>query len=251
MNDKLSEHLKCPDKFKGTGWIDDAELRIQISKQISDILSGQIEVHFQLFQVLGYNFLLKESDIDSRVPPHQDWTYVDESKYYSFNLWLALEDILPEDGAIQVLPFSHRIFSGYLRPSPAYPIPFAAYRDKLLPFMKTIPMRAGDCICFSNAVVHASLPNTGRGLRPVVVCTIYPKEATLLHHYVHNISTPNEVVEYHISSEQFLKINRGQPPQCYINKHFRHTRYPDITYQKFVLIWYAQLYMYKLNKVFV
>lgn len=238
LDKQMAAHLHPPDKFKGTGWIENTDLRVQISNQIGELLCDTLTLYFTDFRVVGYNFLIKESGADSAVPPHQDWTYVDEQNFYSLNLWLALEDIEEKDGALQMLPFSHRIFSGYIRPAPSYPVPFKSYSHKLMPYMQTIPLKAGECVCFNNATVHASLPNLGSSLRRAVVCTLYPKAARLLHYYVTD-SDEKTLTEFELSGEQFVRIPRGVAPISFYNKRMLPFKEATIKMEEFMLKYYG------------
>src|SRR5436190_1579582 len=79
------------------------------------------------------------------------------------------------NGTLYVIPFSHKIFSNYLRPSPKYPVPFNRILTLLKKIAKPIQLKAGECICFDNKTVHGSFANTSQSKRLVAVATIYPQ----------------------------------------------------------------------------
>ena len=208
-------HHQHTDKFKGTSWMDNEDHIRSINQKLNVVISPALGKKFHDFQLLGYNFLLKENGADSAVPPHQDWTYVDESRFFSMNVWIALEDITIENGCLFIIPYSH-LLGDYLRASPSYPVPFKAIIDFVARFKKPILLKAGECVCFNNKSIHGSYPNLGTTNRLAVVTTLYPKDASLLHYYIHDPQNPEVVTEYEIEKKEFLILKRGLPPSTYI-----------------------------------
>lgn len=226
---------KSGSKFHGTGWIQNQEKRLEINNRLLPIIDKAAARFFKDYKIIGSGFLQKEFGEDSDVQLHQDWTYVDEKTFFSMNLWVALENIAVANGAMYVIPYSHRVFSGYLRPSPNYPVPFKDIKPFLSIFKVPIVLQKGECICFNNALLHGSFPNLKDSKRLAVVATILPHSATLVHHYSFKQTLPEEVTEFAISNESFLKIERGLPPENYISKNPKQTRYPNFGRVKFLL----------------
>ena len=229
-------HQLSPEKFRGTGWIQNETIVNAINERVHPVMTPVLAQHFQTYEILGYNYLQKERGTDSAVPPHQDWTYVDESLYYSMNIWIALQDITIHDGCLYMIPGSHR-YGAYLRPAPSYPIPFAAVTPFLSRFKRPIEMKAGDCVCFNNKTIHGSYPNMGDTMRLALVTTLYPTDAKLLHHYVPDVRDPGAVVEYEIDKKTFLNITRGKAPSQFISKRNLSTSYPVLGRTAFLNQW--------------
>ncbi len=221
-------------KFHGTGWIQDTELRVIISNSVTPIIVSALNRVFKNYKILGSSFLQKESGEDTGVLLHQDWTYVDENQFYSMNIWIALEDVSIDNGAMFIIPYSHRIFSGYLRPAPDYPVPFRNLIGKLEPYKQTIELRKGECICFNNALLHGSHPNLLNSKRLVVVTTLLPENADLVHHYVQDTKQPEKIIEYTLDAVSFLKIKRGQHPENFISKKPVASLYKPRRYAGFI-----------------
>ena len=232
-NNYKDQHNQSKEKFRGTGWIESVSVREVINTIAAPVMEEALNTHFQGHQILGYNFLIKEKGHESAVPLHQDWTYVNEEEFFSMNIWVALEDITPNNGALFLIPYSHKIFSGYLRPSPSYPIPFEKIKRLLTLFKRSVFLKAGECVCFDNRTIHGSSPNMSDTERLVLVTTIFPVEAKLLHLYIHNYSQPEKVTEYIISNADFFKIKRGEPPVSYIDKRDVETKYPKVSTSDF------------------
>lgn len=226
--DFAEEHNANPygNKFHGTGWLQNPETRIAISRSLVPIIEKATDRVLKNYRIIGSGFLQKEYGEESEVAVHQDWTYVDERKFFSMNLWVALEDIDIRNGAMFVIPYSHRIFSGYLRPAPTYPVPFKEIVSFLSIFKVAVILKKGECICFNNALLHGSFPNLSSSSRLSLVATVLPADANLLHHYSFNQANPEKIAEYVISNESFLKIERGQPPKTFISKEEKQNHYP-------------------------
>jgi hypothetical protein len=228
-------HNRSEEKFRGTGWINDYRIADEVNRAVATVVEPALNEYFLHHQILGYNFLLKSCGADSAVPLHQDWTYVDEQLYFSMNVWIALEDTDLRNGCLMVVPCSHHIFGHYLRPSPAYPVPFRNIRPWLAAFARKIPLRAGECVCFDNRTVHGSFPNLTPSNRLALVTTLYPAQAKLLHHYVHNPQRPEEITTYELTAKDFFKIKRGAPPASYVHKTTNRTTYPHFSAFDFLL----------------
>lgn len=219
-------------KFKGTGWIENYQLRRSISEKLGNLLRPTFEKHFSNYELLGCGFLLKEPGADSAVPLHQDWTYVDENAFFSVNVWIALEDIDQNNGCLHMVPGSHSI-GKYLRPSPSYPVPFRNILSLLERLKKPVHLKAGEGVCFDHRTIHGSYPNLSNSFRLAIVATLYPSNAQLLHHYVHDKIHPQTITEYEIHPKDFITLTRGQPPQSYFTIKAQTTTYPlyrKITY---------------------
>lgn len=232
-------HTSLNESFKGTSWINDNELKLSVSRETISVVEPFIEKHFQNYRIIGATYLLKnKADQKSKVDFHQDWTYVDEKKYFSMNVWVALEDIDKEKGGLFFVPKTHR-FGNYIRSAPSYPIPFKKIFKSLEKLKKSVEVKAGECICFNNKIIHGSFPNLINSDRLVLVFTLIPNEAKLIHHYIENPKKPNELTQYTLDNETFMTLERSKPPSKYLKKEKLNTEYPDYTSLSFLahLFW--------------
>ena len=110
---------------------------------------------------------------------HQDWTFVDESQFFSIGIWCPLVDVNEENGCLRVVPQSHQL---NMHPRClATPFPYS----DLLPcfqtnYLKPIPMKAGQAFVYSNTLFHSSAPNMSNALRLVAGGMAIPRETPLL-----------------------------------------------------------------------
>jgi ectoine hydroxylase-related dioxygenase (phytanoyl-CoA dioxygenase family) len=95
---------------------------------------------FHQFKKLGSTFLCKAPGEAGKVGVHQDWSVVDEDKYYSATIWVPTVDTTEENGALRVLPGSHKFYKG-LR-SPNIPFIYHGNEDVLWDNMITVPMKS-------------------------------------------------------------------------------------------------------------
>lgn len=154
------------------------------------------------------SFVVKEPRLNSFVPPHQDWSFTDDQNFNSVTVWTALQDTDIHNGAMAVLPGSHKWFTGpRASPSPGYITPFQAHGMDLFPYMKLIPMKAGQALIFENKTLHASPPNSTKVARIGAGIGITQEDAPLLHYYVVPGSEPQELQSYHVDREFFFKYS--------------------------------------------
>jgi len=114
------------------------------------------------------------------VPVHQNLTVVDESRFRSVSVWVALVDCAIENGAMWVLDGSHRSLRG--------PRGLWAYRslvaaeDELRRHMTPIAVPAGTAIIMDDALIHLSPPNLTAHHRLAIQLVMVPSEAEALWH---------------------------------------------------------------------
>lgn len=113
------------------------------------------------------------------VPVHQNWAVVDEGRYQSVSVWVALSDCGVEDGAMWMAPGSHRRLRGprgMWALAAFVGIDEADVKSALTP----VPVRAGQAILLDDAIVHWSPPNRGHDDRLAVQFVMVPAEADAL-----------------------------------------------------------------------
>ncbi|MCB9256479.1 MAG: phytanoyl-CoA dioxygenase family protein [Chitinophagales bacterium] len=167
--------------------------------------------YLQNFNLTVGGFLAKDSGDHSAVTIHQDWTFVDETKYDSFNLWVALDDVGLFNGNMQVIPGSHK-FANSLRISPDIPTYFHDYKDEAANYLVDVPVKAGECVMFYQSLIHASRKNLSKKQRVVSIISAYSKEADLLHFYRPEGQPLSKIEKYKISRASMLDLKKDQKP---------------------------------------
>ena len=94
---------------------------------------------------IGGAFLFKMPSENSELMMHQDWTIVDEGKYYALNVWVPLTDINEKNGALMVLPGSHFRSIQTLR-APTLPFFFSGNENILKEHLVPLYVKAGEAV---------------------------------------------------------------------------------------------------------
>ncbi len=79
---------------------------------------------------------------DSRLIMHQDMTLVDESEYSGINIWCPMIDLNETNGAIEVVPKSHRFYKTYRGSS--IPDIYDNVKDEVRGLMKPCYLKSED-----------------------------------------------------------------------------------------------------------
>jgi len=100
-------------------------------------------------------------------PWHQDGPYWPLSGAQMCSVWLALDEVRPETGALCYLAGSHRWGREFRPPSALDPTAWEGLYDDAPDFdheqfaalRRAVPMEPGDCVVHHARVVHSSYPN--------------------------------------------------------------------------------------------
>jgi beta-hydroxylase len=159
---------------------DDAALRDRVDELLAPLWAEVVPLLLDDHRVFMSSFLLKWPGPASDLYVHRDTTYVDEERFRSVSLWIALDDADPDldNGPLLVLPGSHR--AEEYRGTNVVPS-HRARDDELLAAMIPVAVRAGDAVVMDNRLLHASGPNRSDRPRVAVAGAVIPAEAELLH----------------------------------------------------------------------
>lgn len=153
----------------------DIEYRKEVDSIIQENMRRGLEHYFFDYKVHCGSFIVKGIDEKSELKMHQDMTLVDESVYTGINIWIPLIDLTKENGAIEVLPKSHRLFKTYRGAS--LPDIYDGIEKSVHRIMKPQYLRAGQAIIFDQSIIHYSPANRSGIVRPVINTFITHKDA--------------------------------------------------------------------------
>ncbi|MBK9353442.1 MAG: phytanoyl-CoA dioxygenase family protein [Bacteroidetes bacterium] len=189
----------------------------EISNYISKKIMPFSESYFNAFQFISPRFAIKEANQNSLIPPHQDWSFVDESEYQSYNLWIALSPSTLENGTLGFLKGSHlKLKNIRATPLPIFKVPFNDFAMELLPYLEYIPLQPGQAILFNSRVIHASKPNQTKDARINVAVELTHNLAQLKHYYLNPIN--NRIDEFNIDESFFTKYSNAKITDIYKQK---------------------------------
>jgi ectoine hydroxylase-related dioxygenase (phytanoyl-CoA dioxygenase family) len=183
-----------PDGVEGfftTTFANNVEHREQVNSSIRSICLERTNELLENYQTFFSSFIVKAPGPKSELIMHQDMTLLDERMYTGTNIWCPLVDLTDQNGAIEVLPKSHRFFKTFRGSS----IP--DIYDNVVPEVKEIMMscklKAGEAIIFDQSIIHYSPPNLSDRERPVINTFVAHKDAQIKICYWDKESGKNEI----------------------------------------------------------
>lgn len=203
----------------------------EFKKRMSDEILGKfmraIDEMFFESRPLGGSYITKYKGEKGVLFPHQDWNIVDEDHYRSFNIWVPLCDTTEENGAIAVLPHSHKLLKSYRGVN--IPDPFYKINSHTWQHHTTLNMKAGEALIYDHRLLHASGINTTDTPRVAVVFGIIPMAADMRYYYMNN----GVVEEYQNEVGFFFDKNILQGPQGLKKLQDINYNMPDLSNEDF------------------
>lgn len=189
--------------FFSSSYLDDFELKSEMSNKIAAIIEAKVKEHFVNYRLIGAAFLVKGIGKQSEMPMHQDWTIVDETKYFAANVWIPLTETTEANGTIEVLKGSQN-WNEVLR-APTLPFYFEGHQERIRPKLTAIEAKIGEVVVLNQAVIHYSKPNMSNELRPAITCGLISQEAPLKFHYW-NKENPTQIEVFHQKDDFLLRF---------------------------------------------
>lgn len=220
--DVYQQHsFQTPEHFYSTSFLHDKEIKLNISAAIQAIIRPKLNQILQSYKELGAVFLIKPSAENTQMPIHQDWTVAEEPEHHSITVWIPLQDTTVTNGAITVLPKSHRLSTG-LR-SPSLQDPLQEIKDIAKDMMQTLELKRGQAFIFTHALLHASHANTSGKERIAVAYGVVHKETELI--YFHRPSAGGKVQKLSIPNDFFISYPEPgkQPENSIFIEEFAYT----------------------------
>jgi len=213
----------------------DISYRKIVNETVNEILGNTFNKWFVNYKTAVNTFVIKVPGQLSYVPIHQDGAAIDELKYSSINIWIPLQTIDEQNGAMQVIPRSHHIFLPY-RCASVEPIQ-KNIEQELYPYFYPIYLKAGQALFFDSRMFHYSNPNLSATDRIAVVCRICPSEAPIVAYYKDN-NNENGMVEMWECPSDYLITSDGyndniRPDGCRLVKRFKD-QIPPLTLERFI-----------------
>lgn len=158
-------------------WSTDVAWKRAVSARLTELLGGPVHRVVGDHRALGFAHIVKWPGDPGAVVAHRDPTFVDERRHRSLMLWIALDDVDEDNGALWVVPGSHRGARGVrVHQSPAN-VDTSITPGDGGPAV-AVPLRAGEAVLYDHALVHLSAPNHSGVARWAVACPLVPADAT-------------------------------------------------------------------------
>lgn len=168
--------------FYSTTFSDQRDFKQQITERVEKWMGEKAAELFTGIKKLGASFLLKQPGEPGHMPIHQDWTVSDEENGdFTATIWIPLQDVNARNGAIKVLPGSHR-FSNALR-GPSLPVVWKDVFPQLEPQLQTLEMKAGEAFIFTHNLLHSSHLNHTDQPRLAVTYGLAPEDTRIMYYW--------------------------------------------------------------------
>lgn len=185
-----------------------------IFSKLFSTLKPKLNPILQNYKAFTASYVIKEVGLQNIVPPHQDWSFVDESKFCSATVWIPLMDVNKNNGALSVIKGSHRLFNTPRNsPSPQSKSILSDHLFTLFPYVQVVEMKAGEALVFDNRLIHASPPNISDQTRIGVGIGITQRDAQLLHYY--EVPNSNVINVYKVEEPFFEQYNNAKLSALY------------------------------------
>jgi hypothetical protein len=182
------------------------KLIIEEDQVIKSVFALAIEKTFKNTKALVGCFHIKESGFGSATNIHQDPTFVDDEKYTSANIWVALQDTDTHNGNLFFVAGSNKVSSS-LRVTPEYPLYYSTYIDALKSAAIEVPLKAGEAVVFNNATIHGSTENLSGKIRLAATLLICSQEAQWQIYFNNFTRKEKKIEKYQLDFDTFMYMN--------------------------------------------
>ena len=198
------------------------EFRRQAFDLITSVLGPEAQKVLVDYRPLIANFVNKLPGTGV-VPTHQNLSVVDESKYASVSVWVALVDCVLDNGAMSLLEGSHRSLRSR-RGMWAYQA-FGGIEQGIIDELLTrVEVPAGHAVILDDALVHYSPPNQTDHRRLAIQLVMAPQEVeTLWHQQIGTNEDGLDVQVWEIDERFFFEFWHGDGDDRYGQKVARIT----------------------------
>lgn len=181
----------------------DKNYRHRADTEIRNVCSRSIDKYCMDVKVVCGSFIVKNPGPESGMCVHQDMSLIDESQFTGINIWVPLCDLTIENGAIFVLPGSHRLFPTYRGSS--IPEFFGPIDEKdLIDYMSPLLLKAGEAVFFDQSILHYSPPNYSDKIRIVTNTYFTHKDTEFRTYYWNESEHGNDKLEAFSQDDNFM-----------------------------------------------
>ncbi len=194
-------HPKDEKGFFPSTFSKDKNYRQVADSEIRRICERPIAQYCRNIKVMCGCFIVKSPGPDSGMCVHQDMSLVDESRFTGINIWVPLVDLTIKNGALFVIPGSHRLFPTY-RGSSIQEF-FSPVMDEMIDYLQPVLIKAGTAVFFDQSIIHFSPPNYSEELR-IVTNTYFTHKDSEFRTYYYDKENHKDCVEVYAQDEHFM-----------------------------------------------
>lgn len=220
-------HPEPPTAFYKSYFSNNQQYKVEVENAIIEHCKEGIANHFceDAYSLFGAMFVVKPPNDLGQIPPHQDWSFVDETKHWSLNMWLPLQDVGERNGTLRFIKGSH-LFRKTIRGANT-----PEWYDNLYPIIEEnlidVPVNAGEAIFFFHGSIHTSHYNYMAEERVCLGLSMVQKNVPIYFHLLKE----NEIYadKYLVNTDFYMEYasSRGQIP-----KNVKHIGNEILAFQK-------------------
>ena len=189
------------------------------------ILKPKVEKYFDDAHLPIITLLNKYPGNESHMDAHRDCSVLDEEKFGFRNMWIPLVDTDKNNGALFVLPRSHKYFNEL------YPIgikwPYNQFSNLIVQKATTLQALKGDLLVYDQSMLHGSWKNQTQKNRPVVHFGIIPEEAEMLFYKIDSEGPALEVSAYSVKPPYSPNLNLIERLWKFFKKNITYKKYTE------------------------
>lgn len=182
----------------------------EVLKVIDEIFRPHYEKLLSDYRPIIANYIRKEQQT-GEVPLHENWAFADEKKCCTVSIWCPLVDSHRGNGALEVVPGSHKRFGQHR--GPMVPWELEGIKDDIIKNdLVTCDIKAGEAIILDDSIVHYSHPNTTNDLRIAIQLILIPEEEPAIHFHMNQAEDSTIVNVLQVEQDFFMEFNPWKQP---------------------------------------
>lgn len=233
FNRTRERHATVADLHHTTTDTKDEALILEVDAQIKSVFVPALENVLLDFKPLAATFHIKEPGPGSATGIHQDPTFVDETRYCSANVWVALHDIDAHNGNLYFISGSNHAVKS-LRTIPSFPGYYDSFRERLPEMRVQVPLKKGEAVIFSNATIHGATENNTDSMRLAATLLVCSRPADWLLYYRDEQRPDGLLEKYHLDLQSFMTMAKGEKPARETFREAVPYEFPQLTHGDFV-----------------
>lgn len=158
------------------------ELRKRIDRLIRDELETRAGEIFVDHDFWSATVLVKQPGEAGSIGLHTDWNMVDETRFRSGLIWLALEDTAAGNGGIFVVPGTNRLDLPYRGSDVHFGFDAPPVQAMIEERTVAVNVPVGHAAIWDNRLLHGSGPNNSDEWRIAAALGFKPRQAQLYHY---------------------------------------------------------------------
>lgn len=203
-------HPTDPKEFYKSYFSNNVEYKNEVEQTILKYCTPKLEEYFVEYLPFGAMFVVKPKGEKGHIPPHQDWSFVDETLHWSLNMWLPLQDVDENTGTIRFLEGSH-FFMQTIRGAET-PELYSHLKNEIELNLTDISLKAGEAVFFYHGIVHCSHYNENDNARVCLGLSLVQTNVPIYFHFLkQNEELPDK---FEVNTSFFINYahNRDKMP---------------------------------------